>query len=213
MPFVSVDLYRYQRALSNLGREKQEAIETIPKQMAEAFAAAKKICCLADFHRPTDTRDAAWYESDAKLKINATFVHDRGLFVYGAPLRTDSLVLSLNGELAILGGQTASARGSGAKERCDYVFGVTNFDPEELDCFVLLLCFEGVDLDLVREVKKMGGFVIVIQDRGGEANDPFVDPKHFDFRLGAEDFAGIVQALVSLREEYAKYARNPQVRK
>jgi hypothetical protein len=201
---MPLDERRYVRARAKLGAEDLHWLDyVVGEQFAKAFAAAEKICCLADFHRPTDAADAALYKSDAKLKIDATFVPAGDIFDYSAPLQTDSLVLSLHGEMGTSGGQVVFFGGGGPQFRCEYVFRAANFNPTDRDCFLLLLCFQNVDVDLVREIRGRGGLVIVIQDQQKEAENPPADPNYFDLAVSADNVPGIVEALASLRKEYA----------
>ncbi|KJF65131.1 hypothetical protein [Rhizobium nepotum] len=202
---MPLDERRYVRARTKLGVEDLHWLDyVVGEQFAKAFAAAEKICCLADFHRPTDAADAALYKSDAKLKINATFVPQGRVIDDGAHLQTNSLVLSLKDRLMTDGGQTRMAPWTpDPKGQCDYLFKVIGFNPRDMGCFLLLLCFQNVDVDLVREIRGRGGWVIVIQDQEKAAGNPPADPNYFDLAVSAGNVPGIVKALASLRKEYA----------
>ena len=192
----------------------------IPDKLAEAFA-ANHLFCMADYHRPLRTEDATWFETESNPPFQIAFVtnedidqtsilgkatpafvgcHDRpGHWVEMGEIVTHQKDLS-----------TETRWKEHCEEHCEehckkHYEEHCKKHCKQADCeashpmhIVLLLCFEGTNNVLIKSVKDMGGFVIVVED----ANDPSIDRGDVHLRIPSAILPDIFTALTKLRSIY-----------
>jgi hypothetical protein len=197
----------YEKALAKLAERDPELRSwidnAVPHRLAEAFAAAPDLILWADYHRPLRPEDGPLHHPRGRFTApDMVFVTDKDIAGPTTILHPDGgSLIACHGNPLIWRGINATRIDRTTRERCEEELKKYRFEENEPG-FVMLLCFEDINDDLIGVVQDMKGFVIVVQDKGGEANEPFVHPDNFDLRIPSEKLWDILMSLETLRYCY-----------
>ena len=195
---------RYEIALDRLDQDNRGWMDNaIPDRLAEAFAKANHLFCIADYHRPLRAEDANWFKTKSNPTFQMAFVmeEDKGrTSILGKAAPAFIGCHDRPGDWVEMGRVVTYENDLSTetrwKEHCEKHCLQTGCDANDPTHIVLLLSFEGINEVLIKSVKEMGGFVIVVEDADK------IHPDNFDLRINSERLPHIFGALTNLRSVY-----------